>query len=120
MENVLLVIVGLLCLPLSALGLRSLFAPTKMAADMSITPEGPAGLNTVRGVMGGLFSSCVAMLILGLTTGERAWFMAVALVMAGVLFGRFVGIARDGLDKAVVPPIIVELVIGTVLVVASL
>lgn len=104
------------CLPLSILGIRSVFLPDTQAPAMFITAQGAAGKNTVRGVIGGFFFACVSMLALGLATGEPTWLLAVAVLMAAVLFGRFVGLLRDGFDKAVVPPIVVEfLILGVVL-----
>jgi hypothetical protein len=77
-------------------------------------PIGPAGLSTIRSVIGGLFLASVTMLVIGLTLG----FIAVAILLSVVAFGRIVGIVSDGFDKAVVPPLVVELVIIAVLVAA--
>ena len=60
------------------------------------------------------------MLVLRLVTGQTTWFLAVAILMAGVILGRIVGVVRDGLDKAVIPPLVIELVIGSVLLAAHL
>ena len=120
MEFALQALVGLLCLPLTALELRSLFAPAAQAVDMGIAPQGAQGLNTVRGVIGGFFLACVAMLATGLVTGATEWFLAVAFLMAAVIAGRVVGLVADGLDKAVLPPIAVETVIATVMIGAYL
>ncbi len=120
MELTMRILIGVLCLPLSALGLRSMLAPKRMAEAQSIAPEGVAGLNTIRGVLGGLFLSCVAMLVLGLATGETLWFLAVAILMGVVVVGRLVGVATDGFDKAVAPALVVELVMGGALVAGHL
>lgn len=40
--------------------------------------------------------------------------------MAAAALGRIVGIAIDGFDKAVLPPLVIELVIGGVLLAAHL
>ena len=81
-------------------------------------PDGVAGLSTIRGLIGGFFLACVSMLALGLASYETIWFLAVAILMGVVVIGRVVGIVADGFDKAVVPPLIVEQVIGGVLVTA--
>ncbi|MEM7609793.1 MAG: DUF4345 family protein [Myxococcota bacterium] len=120
MESTLLTAAACICVPLFALGLRSMLAPTRMAESMSIVPRGAAGLNTVRGVMGGFFLACVAMLSAGLVTGNSTWFLAVAALMGAVVVGRAVGILLDGFDKSVIPPLVVEVVIGGVLIAASL
>lgn len=120
MELALQIVVGVLCLPLSVLGLRSMFKPKGIGEAMAITPEGAAGLSTIRGVLGGFFLASVSMLVLGLATHETIWFLAVAIVMGIAIIGRLVGIVADGFDKAVVPPLVVEVVIGGVLVAAHL
>ena len=51
---------------------------------------------------------------------ETTWFLAVAILMAAAALGRIVGIAIDGFDKAVLPPLVIELVIGGVLLAAHL
>lgn len=58
--------------------------------------------------------------MIGLTTGQTLGFVAVAILMAVVAFGRIVGMLADGFDKAVLPPLIVELVIIAVLIAAHL
>ncbi|MGH1340777.1 MAG: DUF4345 family protein [Nannocystales bacterium] len=118
METSLHIIVGLAGLPLLFLGLRSLFKPRTMADAFSVVPKGAAGLSTLRSLPGGLFLASVAMLILGLTTGDTTWLLSVALIMGAVAMGRIVGIVSDGLVKEVVPPLLVELVIGGALVTA--
>lgn len=106
------IIVVVFSLPLLGLGLRSMLAPRGMSEAMHIAPKGAAGLNTVRSVIGGLFLASVTMLALGVITGEPMWLLAVALVMGYVAVGRVLGIVTDGLDKAVLPPLLVELVLG--------
>jgi hypothetical protein len=58
------------------------------------------------------FFACVAMIVIGLVTGETRWFLAVAILMAAAVVGRLVGLVGDGLEAAALPPLIVELVIG--------
>ena len=67
-------------------------------------------------MIGGFFLACVSMLALGLATHQSLWFLAVANLMGVVMIGRAVGIVTDGFDKAVIPPLLVESVIGSVLV----
>lgn len=102
-------------LPLLVLGIRSMFAPRGMSTPFSITPRGNAGLSTIRSVAGGLFFACVAMITLGLLGGQTLWLMAVAIVMIAVAAGRVVGLLVDGFERAVVPPLAVELVLATIL-----
>jgi hypothetical protein len=112
------ILVALFVLPLTFLGTRAMFAPVGLGDEMSIALNGAAGRNTMRGVLGGLFLASAAMLALGLFTQQTTWFLAVALLMAAVVVGRVVGIVADGFDHAVVPPLVVEIVIGSGLVAA--
>ncbi|AIW15834.1 DUF4345 domain-containing protein [Vibrio tubiashii] len=115
MDTTLQILVGIFTLMLTGLGVMSMFAPQKMLANFALEPIGKAGLNTVRSVMGGLFLASVAMLVFGLTSGDTEGYFFVAVVMLAVAIGRIVGIVLDGFDKAVVPPLVLELVIAGVL-----
>ena len=118
MDMTLQILVGVACAFLSGLGLMSMFAPKKMLANFAVEPLGPAGLSSIRSVFGGLFLACVALLVFGLVAGQAQTFVAVAIIMGAVALGRIVGILFDGIDKAVVPPLIVELVIAGILIAA--
>ncbi|MEM1428279.1 MAG: DUF4345 family protein [Pseudomonadota bacterium] len=120
MELTLLALVGLAALMLLGLGTMSMFAPRRMVKNFAIEPIGTAGLSTIRSVIGGLFIASVVMLAFGLATGQTLGFVAVALLLGVVGFGRVVGIVTDGFDRAVLPPLGVELVIIAVLTVAYL
>ena len=101
---------------LSSLGLMSMFAPRRMIANFAIEPVGTTGLSTIRSVIGRSVSGLSwLMLVIGLTTGQTLGYVAVAILMAVVAVGRIVGILADGFDKAVLPPLVVELVIIAVL-----
>ena len=112
------IIVGVLAVPLAGLGVRSMFMPTNMGDAVGLTPVGTPGLSEIRSVLGGFFLACVTMLIIGLATDETLWFLAVAILMAAAAIGRLVGIATDGFDKAVLPPLIIEIVLGAILLAA--
>jgi len=118
METTLNILVILTTVMLTGLGFMSMFAPRRMLDNFAIEPKGTAGLSTIRSVIGGLFLSSVALLVIGLTTGQTLGYVAVAILMGVVAFGRIVGILTDGFDKAVLPPLVVELAIIMVLVVA--
>ncbi|MEO0600057.1 MAG: DUF4345 family protein [Myxococcota bacterium] len=116
MELVMQGLVGAISLMLLGLGATSMLAPKAMIGNFAIEPDGRAGLNTVRGVIGGLFVGSVGMLGAGLVTGETLWFLAVAAVLGAVGLGRLVGLMADGFERAVVPPLLVELVFVAILV----
>ena len=75
-----------------------MFAPRSMVDLLAVGPEGPAGLNTIRGFLGGLFVGSSIVLAAGLATGNATFFLAVATVMSAVVVGRLMGIAVDGFD----------------------
>lgn len=100
------------CIPLFALGMRAMFTPGSIGEAMSIEPHGALGESTIRSVIGGMFISCVAMLSIGVATTQTLWFVAVAIVMCAIIIGRIIGLALDGIDKGVIPPLIIELIIA--------
>ncbi|WP_306141742.1 DUF4345 family protein [Roseibium sp. MMSF_3412] len=120
MDLTLRILVGLATVMLLGLGTMSMFAPRRMVNNFAIEPIGAAGLSTIRSVIGGLFIASVAMLAFGLFNGQTSAFVAVALLLGVVAFGRIVGLVLDGFEKAVIPPLLVELVIITILVAAYL
>ena len=115
MTTALEILVGLATLMLLGLGTMSMFAPRKMLGNFALQPEGIAGLSTIRSVMGGLFLASVAMLAFGLVGGHSDAFLPVAMLMGMVALGRLVSLLTDGFDKAVLPPLFVELLIIAVL-----
>lgn len=110
------ILAGLAGVMLLGLGTMSMFAPRKMVGNFAIEPIGAAGLSTIRSVIGGLFLASVALIVIALATGQTLGFVAVAILLGAVAIGRVVGIIGDGFDKAVVPPLIVEIVIIAILI----
>jgi len=47
--------------------------------------------------------------------GQTLWLIAVAAPLGAVALGRLVGLALDGFDRAVAPPLVVEVVMVAVL-----
>lgn len=120
MDLTLNILVIIATVALTGLGTMSMFAPRRMVANFAVEPVGTPGLSTIRSVIGGLFLASVALLVIGLTTGQTLGYVAVSIVMAAVAAGRIVGILADGFDKAVLPPLVVELVIIAILMTAYL
>ncbi|MCV6545892.1 MAG: DUF4345 family protein [Cohaesibacter sp.] len=118
MDTILNALVILATLMLTGLGTMSMFAPRRMVANFAIEPIGAAGLSTIRSVIGGMFLASVTLLFLGLITGQMLGYVAVAILMGIVAFGRIVSLVMDGFDKAVIPPLLAELIIIAVLVTA--
>ncbi len=118
MELTLNILVGLAAIMLTGLGTVSMFAPRRMIANFGLEPVGELGLSTLRSVIGGLFMASVALLVISLTTGQTYGYVAVSIVMTAVALGRIVGIVLDGFDKAVLPPLAVEVVVIAILMAA--
>ncbi|MEM7016073.1 MAG: DUF4345 family protein [Pseudomonadota bacterium] len=120
MEMVIQGLIALIALALSGLGIKSMFAPASMVKNFAIEPVGAAGLNTIRGMIGGLFLGCLAMLVAGFAMNNTVWFLAVAVILGAVAIGRVIGILLDGFEKSVIPPLVVELVMVAILVTAHM
>lgn len=118
MEFALKILIVGITIMLTGLGTASMLAPKKMLKNFAIEPVGAAGLNTIRGVIGGMFIGNVVMLGIGLYSGQTLWFLAVGILLGVIAFGRLVGAILDGFDKAIVPPLVVEIVMTSVLVAA--
>ena len=120
MDIVIQGLVGLSCLFLVVLGAKTMFTPNSMLEILAIKPEGSAGLNTIRGFLGGLTTGSSIVLGTGLATGNTTFYLAVAMVMGTVVIGRLIGIAFDGFDKKVLFPLIAEILMVTIFIVAIL
>lgn len=118
METILQGLVGLSCLFLVGLGVRTMFAPKSMIEILAVQSEGPAGLSTIRGFLGDLFIGSSMVLATGLITGNSTFFLAVAMTMSVVVVGRWVGITVDGFDKKVVFPLVAEMVMVSIFIAA--
>jgi hypothetical protein len=111
MDLIYQIMVGAPTLMLLGLGTVSMFAPSRMTKNFALEPVGVAGLSTIRSVIGGLFLSSVALLIIGFVTAQPQAYVAVAILLGVVALGRVVGLLADGFVKDVIPPLVVELVL---------
>ena len=118
MEILLKSLVGLSCLFLVGLGARTMFTPKLMLDILDIEPKGQAGFNTIRGFLGGLFIGSSIVLATGLFTGNTTFFMTVAMTMGVVVIGRWVGVALDGFHKKVAFPLVAEMVMVSIFIIA--
>lgn len=66
MNKAIRIFIGLLCLPLLALGLGAMFNPVGMADRFGVAPQSIHALNTIRGDLGGLLLGTVLMIVMGL------------------------------------------------------
>ena len=120
MEFALQIMTVLAAIMLFGLGMTSMFVPSKMLKNFSVEPIGAVGYSTIRSVAGGLFLASFGLIAYGLATGRTDAFVPVAILMLAVALGRVVSLLADGFDKSVVPPLMVELVIASVLLAAPM
>jgi hypothetical protein len=108
-------LVGLIALMLGSVGLRWMFAPASVAADLGITLGDAVALNTGRGDLGGMFIAGALLCGFGVARENGGWLQAVALLLGCVASGRAVGILSDGFTPQAGVSIAVELVMLAVL-----
>ena len=99
------------CVPLLLFGVRAMFTPAGMAETFGVATQSINGLSTIRGDLGGLLLGTALMIGMGLWRNNTTWFLAAALLMSIVAFGRIVGFAVDGVDTATIRPFVAELLI---------
>jgi hypothetical protein len=110
-----LALIGLLFL---GLGLNFMFNPVSMAAGFGLVAEDVSGLNSIRGDFGGLFLAMSMMVAVGLASGQRLWFLAVAVLLGCIALGRLLGFVLDGFAGNNVPAFLLELVLALILLMA--
>ncbi len=96
MDLLLRILIGAIALLFLVMGLGYMFDPASNAADLSVTPIGEHGLNTLRGDLGGLFLASTVLLVLGLVQRKIEWFLSVAVFMSVIATGRIIGFIIDG------------------------
>ena len=119
MNKGLRIFITLLSIPLIVLGLKTMFDPTSMIEKWGMEPLGLTGLNSLRSMFPGVLVGSGLMMLMGIWKRNTTWFLATALLMGVVAFGRILSFALDGFDSASVPPTVVELLALAVLVVAD-
>ena len=120
MDMSLKIVIWLIGLLFAFMGLNTMFDPLANVESLGLTPVGEQGLNTVRGDIAGLFLSSTVLLVLGLIKRRAEWFLAVAVLMAVIAFGRVVGFVLDGSPTdTTLTAFAFEIVIAAVLILAS-
>ena len=114
------VVVGLIGLILGVvLGLRWMFAPESIGAELGITLGDIAALSTARADLGGMFVGAGTLCALGLRSGEARWLQAAAVLIGAVAVGRALGLVVDGYAPQMLVFLIVELVMVGALLAAA-
>lgn len=101
------------------LGVRWMFFPESAASEFGITLGNEVAHNTARGDLGGMFVAAAILCGLGVAQGEARWLQAVALLVGCVAVGRCVGIALDGFATGSLMPLLLEIVMVAVLLLAA-
>ncbi len=114
------VVVGFIGLILGVvLGLRWMFAPESIGAELGITLGDIAALSTARADLGGMFLGAGTLCALGLRSGEGRWLQAAAVLIGAVAVGRALGLVMDGYAPQMLVFLIVELVMVGALLAAA-
>ncbi len=114
------VVVGFIGLILGVvLGLRWMFAPESIGAELGITLGDIAALSTARADLGGMFVGAGTLCALGLRSGEGRWLQAAAVLIGAVAVGRALGLVVDGYAPQMLVFLIVELVMVGALLTAA-
>ena len=115
MRTILRGVIGLLGLFNLAIGLGFLFAPEKLAAAFYIAPLGTQGIATIRADFPGFFIGAAVFALVGAWSGQARPLLVPMLLLGLALFGRFIGLAVDGMAPTAPPPMIAEAVMLAIL-----
>ncbi|HYE47817.1 MAG TPA: arylsulfatase [Caulobacter sp.] len=111
--RLLLGVVGLLALLIAS---RFWLAPAQAGPAFALTPEGPAGLGTLRADMAAFFALAGGLSLWAAVRRESRWLWPVLAILGLALAGRFLNLAVTGGGKGVIAPMAVEAaLIGVVL-----
>jgi hypothetical protein len=115
------VVVGLIGLMLAVgLGLRWMFVPETVGAELGITLGDIVALSTARADLGGMFLGAGTLCALGLRSGEGRWLQAAAVLIGAVAVGRALGLVLDGYATQLLVFLVLELVmVGALLTTAA-
>lgn len=119
MERVFRCLVGLIGLILLFIGLGFYFVPDKLASQFMVHPTSPAGFATLRGDLGGLFLGMAVFCFLGALEAKRHRLIVPTVFLAAIILGRMINLVFEGVTGPGVGPLLLEIVLVLVLVVAQ-
>tara|TARA_R110002049_G_scaffold9747_22_gene48914 strand:- start:51 stop:428 length:378 start_codon:yes stop_codon:yes gene_type:complete len=96
-------------------GLLGVFRPEQLAEGLALTPDGSAGLLTVRALIGAPYLAMAATAIYAALRGQWAWLVPLAAIEGVMTLVRITTGIAEGFDAASIRIIIVELVCTVVL-----
>ena len=118
MQTIMRGVIGVVGLFNISIGLLFLLQPARLGAAFFLAPLTSQGLATLRADFPGFFIGASIFALYGAWRAD-ARALLVPLVMLGLaLFGRFVSLGVDGIGPEAIPPMVVEAVMITLLVVA--
>lgn len=119
MKIALKIVVALITLFFLLLWLRWMVEPNAMAAQWALSATGPAGINNLRGDIGGLFLTAAVFCSLWLVRGNAAWLRAAAVAMCCVIVGRITGLLVEGFNQASLVAAVLEAIFVAVFLAAA-
>ena len=118
MKTVLRVLVVLAAITFLVIGLRWAIDPSAAASDLGMTLLSGVGRSSQIGDVGALFLSMGSMILIALTTGQRSWFYAPALMLSLIAVLRILAWLFHDAALAL-DMIVVEVVVASLLLLAS-
>lgn len=91
-----------------------------MQANFALSADGAAGLNTIRGPIGGMFFFAAGSVFFALAFGEPLGFACTATLIGFIAIGRLLGFAVDGFSRSAFPALILEIAMIAILAFAYL
>ncbi len=118
LRTILWVLTGLITLNFLIMGLRWAVAPSGAAEALNMSLFNGAALSSQIGDVGGLFLGMGLFVLLGMVTKKREWFLATSLLVYAIAVFRILAWLFHG-ASLMMPLIVPEIVIGTLLLIAS-
>jgi hypothetical protein len=118
MNSLLRALVALPAIGFLVIGLRWAIDPSSAASDLGMTLLSGVGRSSQIGDVGALFLSMGSMILIALTTGQRSWFYAPALMLSLIAVLRILAWLLHG-AALTLDMIILEVIVASLLLFAS-
>jgi hypothetical protein len=118
MNSLLRAVVALPAIGFLVIGLRWAIDPSSAASDLGMTLLSGVGRSSQIGDVGALFLSMGSMILIALTTGQRSWFYAPALMLSLIAVLRILAWLLHG-AALTLDMIILEVIVASLLLFAS-
>ena len=118
MNSLLRALVALPAIGFLVIGLRWAIDPSSAASDLGMTLLSGVGRSSQIGDVGALFLSMGSMILIALTTGQRSWFYAPALMLSLIAVLRILAWLLHG-AALTLDMIILEVIVASLLLLSS-